>query len=101
MNFLFFYSEYYVNECVCVCVFFFFFFVFNYYCWDLGLMPLLARKCYPNLNKACNSARPLENVGFTVGNPRSPLCVMALSNIYDDVGVSVFPKRLVRGPKRS
>ena len=95
MNFLFFCSEYNVNECVCVCVFF-----FNYY-WDLGLMSLSATKHYPDLNKACNSARPLENVGFTVGNSRSPLCVMALSDIYDDIGVFIFPRHLVQGPEHS
>ena len=43
--------------------------------------------------------RPLENVGFNVGDPRGPLCVKALSDIYNDVGVSVFPKSLVRGSK--
>ena len=41
------------------------------------------------------TVRPLENVGFNVGDPRGPSCVMALSDIYNDVGVSVFPKRLV------
>ena len=43
--------------------------------------------------------RPLENVGFNVGDPRGPSCVMALFDIYNDVGVSVFPQRLVRGPR--
>ena len=32
-----------------------------------------------------------ENVGVTVGNPRSPWCAMALSDIYDDVRVSEGP----------
>ena len=47
------------------------------------------------------TVQPLENVGFNVGDPRGPSCIMALSDIYNDVGVSAFPKRLVRGPKRS
>ena len=47
------------------------------------------------------TVRPLENVGFNVGDTRGPSCVMALSDIYNDVGMSTFPKRLVRGPKHS
>ena len=42
-----------------------------------------------------------ENVGVTVGNPRSPWYAMALSDIYDDVRVSVFLRHLVRGPEHS
>ena len=42
-----------------------------------------------------------ENVGVTVGNPRSPWCAMALSDIYYDVRVSVFLRHLVRGPEHS
>ena len=45
------------------------------------------------------TVRSLENVGFNVGDLRGPSCVMALSDIYNDVGVSVFPQRLVRGPR--
>ena len=45
------------------------------------------------------TVRPLENVGFNVGDPSGPSCVMALSDIYNDVGVFIFPKCLVRGPK--
>ena len=41
------------------------------------------------------TVRPLENVGFNVGDPRGPSCVMALFDIYNDVGVSVFPECLV------
>ena len=41
--------------------------------------------------------RPLENVGFNVGDLRGPSSVMALSNIYNDVGVSVFSQ--VSGPR--
>ena len=47
------------------------------------------------------TVRPLENVGFNVGDPRGPSCVKALSGIYNAVKVSVFPKRLVRGPRHS
>ena len=39
--------------------------------------------------------QPSENVEFNEGDPRGPLCVKALSDIYNDVRVSVFPKRLV------
>ena len=39
--------------------------------------------------------QPLEDVGFNAGDLRGPLSVEALSDIYNDVGVSVFPKRLV------
>ena len=46
--------------------------------------------------------RPLKNVGFNVGfnvgDSRGPSCVKALFGIYNDVGVSIFPKHLVRGP---
>ena len=42
--------------------------------------------------------RPLKNVGFNVGDPRGPSCVKALFGIYNDVGVSIFPKHLVRVP---
>ena len=45
------------------------------------------------------TVRSSENVGFNVGDPRGPLCVKALSDIYNDVGVFIFPKCLVRGPK--
>ena len=45
--------------------------------------------------------RPLKNVGFNVGDPRGSSCVKALSDIYNDVGVSVFPKRLVQGPRHN
>ena len=41
------------------------------------------------------TVRLLENVGFNVGDPRGPLCFMALSDIYNDVGVFAFPQRLV------
>ena len=41
------------------------------------------------------TVRPSENVGFNVDDPRGPLCVKALSDIYNDIGVSVSPKRLV------
>ena len=43
------------------------------------------------------NVRPSENVRFNVGDPRGSSCVKALFNIYNDVGMSVFPKRLVRG----
>ena len=43
--------------------------------------------------------RPLENVGFKVDDPRGPSCVKALFDIYNDVGVFVFPQRLVRGSR--
>ena len=46
------------------------------------------------------TVRLLEDVGFNVSDPRGPSCVKALSDIYNDVGVSVFPKRLVRGPRQ-
>ena len=39
--------------------------------------------------------QPSENVGFNIGDPRGLSCIKALSDIYNDVGVSVFPKRLV------
>ena len=45
------------------------------------------------------TVRPSENVGFNVGDPRGPSCVKALFNIYNDVGVSIFPMRLVRGSR--
>ena len=45
------------------------------------------------------TVQPLEDVGFNVGDPRGPSCVKALLDIYNDVGVSVFPKRLVREPR--
>ena len=45
------------------------------------------------------TVRSLENVGFNVGDLKGPSCVMALFDIYNDVGVSVFPKCLVQGPK--
>ena len=47
------------------------------------------------------TVRLLKNVGFNVDDPRGPSCVMALSDIYNDVGVSVFSKHLVRGPRHS
>ena len=47
------------------------------------------------------TVQPLKNVGSNVDDPRGPSCVMALSDIYNDVEVSVFPKRLVRKHKRS
>ena len=47
------------------------------------------------------TVRPSENVGFNVGDPRGPLCVKALFDIYKDVGVSVFLMRLVRGSRHS
>ena len=37
------------------------------------------------------TVRLLKNVGFNVGDSKGPSCVMALSDVYDDVGVSVFP----------
>ena len=43
------------------------------------------------------TVRLLKNVGFNVGDPRRPYCVMALSDIYNDVRGFVFPKRLIRG----
>ena len=43
------------------------------------------------------TVRLLENVGFTVDNPRSPSYVMALSNIYSDIRVSVFSQ--ASGPR--
>ena len=122
MNFLFFRSEYYINGCVVlVLVFFFFFFVFFY--WDLELILLTVTKgCHPDFNKVCSSTRLLifncvgtiknitmcsisltvrssENVGFNVGDPKGPSCVMALSDIDNDIGVSVLLKRLLRGPR--
>ena len=36
------------------------------------------------------TVRPSENVGFNVGDPRGPSCVKALSDIYNDVKVSIF-----------
>ena len=39
--------------------------------------------------------RSLENVGFNVGDLRGPSRIKALFDIYNDVGVSVFSKRLV------
>ena len=42
------------------------------------------------------TVRLSENVGFNVGDLRGPSCVKALFDIYNDVGMSVFPKRLVR-----
>ena len=53
------------------------------------------------MHSVSQTMRLLENVGFNVGDPRRPQCVMALSDIYNDVEVYAFPKRLVRGPKRS
>ena len=47
------------------------------------------------------TVRPLENTGFNIDDPRRPWCVMALSDTYNDVGVSIFLKRLVREPKCS
>ena len=41
------------------------------------------------------TVRPSENVGFNVGDLRGPLRIKALFDIYNDVGVSVFSKRLV------
>ena len=35
--------------------------------------------------------RPLENAGFNTDDPRRPWCVMVLSDIYNDVRVSIFP----------
>ena len=35
--------------------------------------------------------RPLENAGFNTDDPRRPWCVMVLSDIYNDVKVSIFP----------
>ena len=45
------------------------------------------------------TVRPLENVGFNVGDPRGLSCIMALSDTYNDVGVSILPKCLVQGSK--
>ena len=45
------------------------------------------------------TVRPLENVGFNVGDPKGPSCVKALFDIYNDVKVSVFSKRLIRGSR--
>ena len=53
------------------------------------------------MHSMLQTVRLLENVGFNVGDPRRPYCVMALSDIYNDIGVFVFPKRLVRGLKRN
>ena len=35
--------------------------------------------------------QPLENAGFNTDDPRRPWCVMVLSDIYNDVKVSIFP----------
>ena len=43
--------------------------------------------------------RPLEDVGFNASDLGGPSSVEALFDIYNDVGVSVFPKRLVRVPR--
>ena len=45
--------------------------------------------------------RPLENASFNTDDLRRPWCVMALSDTYNDVRVSIFPKHLVQEPKRS
>ena len=47
------------------------------------------------------TVRPLENDGFNTDDPRRPWCVMAMSDTYNDVRVSIFPKHLVQEPKRS
>ena len=41
------------------------------------------------------TVRPLENAGFNADDPKRPWCVMALSDTYNDIRVSIFPKRLV------
>ena len=45
--------------------------------------------------------RPLENASFNTDDLRRPWYVMALFDTYNDVRVSIFPKRLIRGPKRN
>ena len=35
--------------------------------------------------------QPLENAGFNTDDLRRPWCVMVLSDIYNDVRVSIFP----------
>ena len=47
------------------------------------------------------TVRSLENAGFSTDDSRRSWCVMALSDAYNDVRVSIFPKRQVQGPKRS
>ena len=47
------------------------------------------------------TVRPFENASFSIDDPRRSWCVMALSDAHNDVRVSIFPKRQVRGPKRS
>ena len=47
------------------------------------------------------TVRSLENANFNADDPKRQWCIMALSNTYNDVRVSIFPKRLVRAPKRS
>ena len=44
------------------------------------------------------TVRSSEKIGFNVGDPRGPSCFKALFDIYNDVGMSVFPKCLVQGP---
>ena len=97
-------------------------FLFCFY-WNLEQMSLTVTKgCHPDFNKVCSSTRLLifncvgtiknitmcsisltvrlsENVGFNVGDPKGPSCVMALFDIDNDIGVSVLLKRLVRGPR--
>ena len=43
----------------------------------------------------------LENAGFNTDDLRRPWYVMALFDTYNDVRVSIFPKRQGRGPKRN
>ena len=45
--------------------------------------------------------RPLENIGFSIDDPRRSWCVMVLSDAHNDVRVFIFPKRQVRGPQLS
>ena len=39
--------------------------------------------------------RPLENIGFSIDDPRRSWCVMVLSDAHNDVRVFIFPKRQV------
>ena len=47
------------------------------------------------------TVRLFENVGFSINDPRRSWCVMALSDAYNDIRVSIFPKCQVQGPKHS
>ena len=47
------------------------------------------------------TARPLENAGFNIDDPRRSWGVIALSDTHNDVRVFIFPKSQVRRPQHS